>query len=133
MTLSKVYEPISREFRQAVRQIAVYEYCPICVCGRSHGHVEDDRDERGYIDADIANDFLVVQLDGKKQFVLDCECNSLRQYEDYFRHNRAWLLAFFENLLETEVRETKDFRNQVKRAGGNVPLLEDRPVRELDL
>ncbi len=132
MTLDKVYEPISREFRQAVRQIAVWEYCPTCVCGRGFGF-EHESDDSGYFDADNHNDFLVVQLDGKKQFVLDCECNSLRQYEDYFRHNRAWLLAFFENLLETEVREAKDFRNQVRQAGGNVPLLDDRPVRELDL
>jgi hypothetical protein len=131
MTLSKVYEPISREFRQAVRQIAVYEYCPTCVCGMNHGPSPTYERDSDYDVTDF--DCLVVQLDGKKQFVLDCECNSLRQYEDYFRHNRAWLLAFFENLLETEVRETKDFRNQVKRAGGNVPLLEDRPVRELDL
>lgn len=130
--MGKFYEPISREFRQAVRQIAVLEYCPTCVCGRSFSF-EHESDDSGYFDADNSNDFLVVQLDGKKQFVLDCECNSLRQYEDYFRHNRAWLLAFFENLLETEVRETKDFRNQVRRAGGHVPMLDDRPVRELDL
>ena len=130
--MDKTYEPISKEFWAAVRLIATWEYCPTCVCGETYGPSPTYTPDSDYSGAND-NDFLVVQLDGKRQFVLDCECNSLRQYEDYFRHNRAWLLAFFENLLETEVRETKDFRNQVRRAGGNVPLLEDRPVRELDL
>jgi len=130
--LDKVYEPISREFRDAVEKIAFYEYAPVCTCGKDYGPSPTYTPDPDYSDANEF-DWLVVQIDGKKQFVLDCECNSLRQYEDYFRHNRAWLLAFFENLLETEVRETKDFRNQVRRAGGSVPLLDDRPVRELDL
>lgn len=121
----KKLAPISDSFRSAIRQHwCLYEMAPVkCACG----HTFEDTDDTE--DGSDPDQILIVRVDGKT-FVVDCECNSLRRYEDWVVANLGWVLEFARIEANRKLEESLAFARAAKQAGVRInPNL----AREFDL